>query len=229
MPHCWPGVLERIACGGYSVQPAPGRPARHEKADHQQQHGEQVNPVAEHVGIGEHHVPRPHHQRNEVIAETAQKQRGQQIDHHDHAVHGDELGVILGIDERQGAGKTQLHADQPGQHQRHRADGQRRPRILHGDDLGILGEDIFRPPAMRVVKFHLLDFGGRRGHARVMWDVGHNASSTPVLLERRLRRPFPSSKPPSLRGQDESAANVVCDASHSAYSSSVTTLTVPRI
>ena len=35
----------------------------------------------------------PTHQRNQVVAETTQEQRRQQIDHHDHAVHRDKLQV----------------------------------------------------------------------------------------------------------------------------------------
>ena len=70
-----------------------GRSARHEEAGDQHQHRQQVDPVAQHVHVGEHHVPRAEHQRDQVVAEAAEEQRGQQVDHHDHAVHGDELVV----------------------------------------------------------------------------------------------------------------------------------------
>ena len=70
-----------------------GGTAGHEEARHQQQHGEQIDPVTDHVHIGEDHVAGADHQRDEVVAETSQEQRGEQVDHHDHAVHGDELKV----------------------------------------------------------------------------------------------------------------------------------------
>ncbi len=74
---------------------------------------EQVDPVAQHVHIGEHHVPGADHQRDEVGAEAAEEQRRQQVDHHDHAVHGDELQELVGIDEGKGARKSELQAHQP--------------------------------------------------------------------------------------------------------------------
>ena len=75
----------------------PGRSAGHEEACHQHQHGEQVDPVAQHVHERENHVARAEHQRDQVIAEPAEEQRGEQVDHHDHAVHGDELVVGPGV------------------------------------------------------------------------------------------------------------------------------------
>ena len=47
----------------------------------------------------------PTHQRDQVIAEAAQEQRRQQVDHHDHAVHGDELVVVARVDEGNVSGK----------------------------------------------------------------------------------------------------------------------------
>ena len=125
-----------------------GRPARHEEARHQHQHREQVDPVAQHVDIGEHHVPGAHHQRDQVVAEAAQEQRGEQVDHHDHAVHGDELVVLGRVDDREGVREAELQPHQPGQHQRDEADRKRRDRVLDRDDLGVLAEDVFRPPAL---------------------------------------------------------------------------------
>jgi hypothetical protein len=52
--------------------------------------------------IGKHHVPGADHQRDEVVAEASEEQGREQVDHHDHAVHGDELIILLGIDEGEG-------------------------------------------------------------------------------------------------------------------------------
>jgi hypothetical protein len=116
----------------------PGRPAGNEEPGHQHQHRQQVDPVAEHVDIGEHHVPRAQHQRDQVVAEATQEQRRQQVDHHDHPVHGDELVIAVGVDEGEVVREGQLQPHHPGQDQRHEADRQRGAGILHGDDLGVL-------------------------------------------------------------------------------------------
>ncbi len=81
------------------------RSARDEKARHQNDDGQQVDPVAQHVHEREHHVARAELQRNQVIAEAAEEQRRQQIDDHDHAVHGDVLVVPLRRDEVEGIGE----------------------------------------------------------------------------------------------------------------------------
>ena len=59
------------------------------------------------------------------------------------------------------SGKCQLQPHQPGQHQRDQPDRQRGRRILDGDDLGVLGEDVGRPPTLGMVKFDIRDLGGR--------------------------------------------------------------------
>ena len=81
-----------------------GRPAGHEEAG-DQQHRQQVQPVADHVHVGEHHVAGADHQRDQVVAEAAQEQRRQQVDHHDHAVHADQLEVGARVDEGEAARK----------------------------------------------------------------------------------------------------------------------------
>ena len=173
MPQSCPGVPERIACGGYSVQPAPVGPPGAKKLDDQHQDREQVDPVAQHVDIGEHHVPGADHQRDQVVAEAAEEQRRQQIDHHDHAVHGDELEILVGIDEGEGAGKSELQPHQPRQHQRHHSDGHRRHRVLDGDDLGVLRKDVARPPALRMIELDVRHFGGRDACDCVKRDIDH--------------------------------------------------------
>ena len=92
MPHSCPGVPERMAWGGYRVQPAPVGPPGAKKPATRTRDREQIDPVAQHVYIGEGHVPGADHQRDEIVAEAAKKQRRQQVDHHDHAVHRNELG-----------------------------------------------------------------------------------------------------------------------------------------
>jgi hypothetical protein len=91
-------------------QSCPGVP---EKGRGKHPDREQVDPVAQHVHIGEHHVPGADHQRDQVVAEAAEEQRREQVDHHDHAVHGDELQVLVGIDKRKRAGESELQPHQP--------------------------------------------------------------------------------------------------------------------
>ena len=204
-----------------------GRPAGREEARHQHQHGEQIDPVAQHVDIGEHHVARADHQRDQVVAEAAEEQRGQQIDHHDHAVHGDELVIGLGRDEGEGAGEAELQPHQPGQHQRHQADADRGAAILDGDDLGVLREDVFRPPAMRMVEFDFLELrpaGWRRPRRGVTSTITITSSlfrrepaasraCVTCIVSPMRRRPrsrwIDSAAPTSAAGAD-SCAKVCC-------------------
>ncbi len=87
-----------------------GRTTWYKKARHEQQNCAQIDPVTDHVEVGKDHVSRATHQRDQVITEPAQKQGRQKIDHHDHAVHGDELQVTVGIDKRESMWKPQLQA-----------------------------------------------------------------------------------------------------------------------
>ncbi|MCY1425588.1 hypothetical protein D9M71_413790 [compost metagenome] len=137
-------------------------PAGDEKAGEQHDHREQVEPVAEHVDVGEHHVPRADHQRDQVVAETAEEQRGQQVDHHDHAVHGHRLVIGAGIHELQAAGEADLHAHQPRQHHGDQADEDRGQGVLDGDDLVVLAPDVAREEAlgfMQRFRFGVLRIG----------------------------------------------------------------------
>ncbi len=193
-----------------------GRSAGGKEACHEHQHRKQINPVAQHVGVGEHHVAGPDHQRDQVVAEAAEKQRGQQIDHHDHAVHGDELVVGLGGDEIERAGKAELQAHQPGQHQRHHADRDGGSRILDGDDLGILGEDVFRPPAVRMVEVHLRHFGWRNRADSAVRHVDHANTSlcaSPTAADPLGRRSVPPvHSPPAAYPRQRAvySAELVC-------------------
>ena len=141
-----------------------GRPAGREEARHQHQHGEQVDPVAQHVDIGKHHVARADHQRDQVVAEAAEEQRGQQVDHHDHAVHGDELVVGFGVMKAKVPGKPSCRRISQDSTSATRPMAIAVPRILDGDDLGVLREDVLRPPALRMVELDFRDFGGRDCH-----------------------------------------------------------------
>ena len=159
-----------------------GRPARHEETGHQHEHGEQIDPVAQHVDVGEHHVPGADHQRDQVVAEPAQEQRGEQVDHHDHAVHGDELVVLGRVDDREGVREAELQPHQPGQHERDETDRKRGDRILDRDHLGVLAEYVSRPPAVGMVEFDVLDLGRRDGFDHACCGMGHQAA----LLETSL-------------------------------------------
>ncbi len=133
---------------------APGdpRPAGHEETAYQNQHGEQVHPIAHHVEVRKPHVARPAHQGNEVVAETAEKQRGQQVDDHDHPVQGDELVVILRRDQRKAVRKAELQPHQNRQRERDQADGDRRDRVLNRDDLMVLRPDVSGQEALRLME-----------------------------------------------------------------------------
>ncbi len=165
-----------------------GRPAGRKEARHQHQHGKQVDPVGEHVDIGEHHVAGPHHERDQVVAETAQEQCRQQVDHHDHAVHGDELVIGFRRDEIECAGEAELQPHQPGQHERHEADRDGGAGILDGDDLGVLREDVGRPPTVRMIQIDVRDFRGRYRIDRARRDIDHHVTS---CFRRGQRRPEP--------------------------------------
>ncbi len=153
------------------------RPARYEETRRQHQHGQQIDPVTQHVHIGEHHVAGADHQRDEVVAEAPEKQRREQVDDHDHAVHGDKLQVGLRLDKGEGVRKAELQPHQPRQHQGYQANGGRRESILDGDDLGVLAPDIFRDEAMRVVKLYVLDFGRSDIVDGVGGYIGHQNTS----------------------------------------------------
>ena len=130
--------------------------ARREEAGHQHQNGEQIDPITQHVYIGENHISSAHHQWDEVIAEAAEEQRREKVDHHDHAVHGDKLVVVARLDKRECIRETQLQPHHPGQHQCYQPDCGRRKGILDGDHFGVLAEYILRHPALRMVKLEPL-------------------------------------------------------------------------
>ena len=128
-----------------------GGAAGGEEAGEQDNYREQVEPVAEHVDVGEDHVARSHHQRDQVVAEAAEEQGGEQVDDHDHAVHGHRLIIGAGVHEPDTAGETQLHAHQAGQDQGDQADEDRRQGILNGYDLVVLAPDIAGQEALGFV------------------------------------------------------------------------------
>lgn len=109
-----PGVPDKKRLRRIERPASARRPARREETGDQHEDREQVEPIAQHVRIGKHHVARAEHQRDQIIAETAEKQRGKQVNHHDHAVHGDELIIMFRVDEREITGKAELQAHQPG-------------------------------------------------------------------------------------------------------------------
>ena len=175
-----------------------GRPARHEEGRRQHHDCEQVDPVTQHVHIGEHHVPGADHQRDKVVAEASQEQCREQVDHHDHAVHGDELEILIGIDKGECAGKSQLQPHQPRQHQGHQPDRRRRQRVLDGDDFGVLRKDVLRPPALGVIELNLRHFGRRGVCDCVIRDIDHRITSRSHLPSGAMRA--------VLRAQSISAA-----------------------
>ena len=126
-----------------------GRATRHEEAGQQHHHRQRVDPDAQHVEVGEHHVARADHQRDQVVAEAAEEERGQQVDHHDHPVHRHELVVALGRDERDRAREAELQPHQVRQQHAEQADRDRDARVLDRDDLVVLAPHVARQEAAR--------------------------------------------------------------------------------
>src|SRR5438093_3005422 len=81
------------------VEPSVVGSVPYEEARVHEQPGEQEDPVAERVQSREGHVPRPDHERHEVVAESEQH-RGHEEEDHGDAMHGEELVERLGPDER---------------------------------------------------------------------------------------------------------------------------------
>ena len=138
-----------------------GRPAGHEEARDQQQHGQQVEPVAEHVHVREHHVAGADHQRDQVVAEPAQEQRREQVDDHDHPVHADQLQVGARGDEGDTPREPELQPHEPREHQRHQPDRDRGHRVLDRDHLRVLAPDVLADEGLRVVELGLADLRSR--------------------------------------------------------------------
>ena len=137
----------------------PGGTAGDEIACEQDDDGPEIDVVADHVDVREHHVARAAHQRDQEVAEAAEEQGGQQVDHHDHAVHGDELVIGLGVDEVELVGEPELQPHHPGQDQRHEAHPDRGDAVLDRDHLVVLAEPVLRHPTVGMVKLHRLLVG----------------------------------------------------------------------
>ena len=190
MPQSWPGGAGENRLRRVQRPAGAGWPARHEEGRRQHHDSEQVDPVTQHVHIGEHHVPGADHQRDEVVAEASQEQCREQVDHHDHAVHGDELEILIGIDKGECAGKSQLQPHQPRQHQGHQPDCRRRQRVLDGDDFGVLRKDVLRPPAFGVIEINLRHFGRRGVCDCVIRDIDHRITSRRFFHRGAMRGPY---------------------------------------
>src|SRR5690606_22857744 len=132
------------------------RAARHEETRQQDDHREQVETVAQHVHVREHHVPRAEHQRDQVVAKAAEEQRGQQVDHHDHAVHGDELVIALRGDEGEVVGETELQPHHHRQAERYDSDEDCSGCVLDCDDLVVLAPYVLGYEGLRIVVLYLV-------------------------------------------------------------------------
>ena len=130
---------------------AAGRAARDEEAREQHDDGEQVDPEAQHVQVREHHVPGAAHERNQVVAEAAEEQRRQQVDDHDHAVHGHELIIVVRRDEAEGVREADLQPHQQRQHERDEPYADRDAAVLDRDDLVVLAPDVLLDPRLGIV------------------------------------------------------------------------------
>ncbi|GBF25487.1 hypothetical protein MnTg02_00519 [bacterium MnTg02] len=184
-------------------RPAGARgPAGHEKARNQDQYRRQIDPVAQHVCKGEDHIPRADHQRDEVITEAPQEQRGEQVDHHDHAMSGNELVIMARFDNRKRVWEPQLQPHQPRQHQTHQSDRKRSKRVLDSDDFGVLAKDVFRDPAFGVIKLDIFNFGWRDIIVCGRCDISHQntlfAFSRLGLAGLSLNRADPLSTAPAF-------------------------------
>src|SRR5262249_52382049 len=138
----------------------------------------------------EHHVPGANHKGNEIVAEAAQEQRGQKIDHHDHPMHRHGLIINWRVDEGESTGETELKADQPGKDQRDKPNSERGDRVLNCDNLSVLGKNISLDPAVRMVKLNVWNFWGRDGAGCSMCDIDHRESLL-IPFRQTGRRLFP--------------------------------------
>ena len=156
-PICEPGTAAATALsGGYAVQPdAAAPPSTRNDAEHDDRR-EERDPVGQHVQERERHVPGADLQRHQVIAETADQHEGDEEEHHDGAVHGDDCEVELGChDAARHAKWQQARQPQPlvlgppelkSNQRRERRAGQghhqAREDVLDPDDLVVGAEDV---------------------------------------------------------------------------------------
>ena len=133
-----------------------GRAAGHEHAGDQHEYCEQIHPEAQHVHVREHHVPRPAHEWNEQVAEAAEEEGGEEVDHHDHPVHGDELVITLRLDDREGVRKAKLQSHHHRHRHRDQPDRHCDDRVLDRNDLVILAPDVFANESLRIVQLVLV-------------------------------------------------------------------------
>src|SRR5690606_21990008 len=122
------------------------------EAGQQDDDREQIKPETQHVEEGEHHIPRSTHQWHKIVSESSQEKRCQQVDHHDHAVHGHSLIIKGWFKKADGVRKTNLQSHQNGKAQCDQSHKDCSSTILDGDYLVILTPDVFGDKAVRIMK-----------------------------------------------------------------------------
>ena len=153
-PSCSPGPALGKRAQRRVAGPAVQRRAAgdEERGEHDHERDER-GPERKHVQDRERHVLRADLDRQEVIAESALRRRGQHEEHHDGAVHGQqaEVGFRLDLAEQRQIRRRPDHVDAHQQRQEH-ADKHRRERqkvILQPDDFVIQAENVFANEAGR--------------------------------------------------------------------------------
>jgi hypothetical protein len=118
---------------GWIPEPATVRRPAQEPAGIQEQSAEDEDPEREGVQPREGDVPRADHQRDQVVEECRRHRHDEQEDHR-HAVHREDLVVLVGVEQRV-VGLGELAADQQGfdpadQEERERAEAVEDPDLL---------------------------------------------------------------------------------------------------
>ncbi len=96
------------------------------------------------------------HQRDQVIAKTAEQQGSEQVNHHDHAVHGDGLVILVRRNERKGVGEAELQAHRQAQHQSNQAHRDGSQAVLYGNDFVVLAPDVLGDKCLGIMQVLLV-------------------------------------------------------------------------
>ncbi len=140
-----------------------GRAVAYEERRDQDQKRHERDPERHHVEMRERHVLRAHLNGQKVIAEGREWRRGEHEKHHDRAVHGHQLQVVLRRHHaagravlgehlqagNRGIGPAKVDAHEPGKHHAGKRRDQGQSVILLADHLVVQAENVFSDEARR--------------------------------------------------------------------------------
>src|SRR6266550_1915266 len=144
------GCAERSVEGPASVHAAGQYGVHHENA------GDDVEVPAEQIDSGEGQIPGSNHQWNKKVSQNGGDGRNQKEEHHDLAVHGEELVVSVGLNKIAG-GSEQLKANQQGEQSADKEEERNRSQVEQRNALVVGGKQP-RPYAVLLVQI-ILAFG----------------------------------------------------------------------